>query len=156
MLEREQLINQGYKPSKLENHFIAYCFISVVSILIPVFGSLYWIYKSIKNLIKKQTKFYRHIFKTTYVRDRRFKTGARPNGKVKVKEFAPNSVKCNNKERKQYIVKGIFAMTIAIIITTLHVFIIIGIPSSNNNQSEQNKSASEISSNNLSSEKLSN
>ncbi|MEQ8684643.1 MAG: SH3 domain-containing protein [Imperialibacter sp.] len=113
MDERQQLKDSGYKPEFLKDNIVIYFFIFLGGAILPVLGPGYWLYLSIRNFFKRNTKFFYYRKETTYVSDRRYKTGKRPEGYKKVKEYSDTVLKSNTNERLFYVLKGVIAFGIA-------------------------------------------
>jgi hypothetical protein len=109
---REDLLAKGYKIITLRFSMFAYFWIFIIS-LIPLIGSLIWLYKSIQNFIKTKTDCYTYETRAMYARDRRYRTGARYEGSYKEKVYFRNKIEATKKERKIYITKGFIALFLA-------------------------------------------
>ncbi len=111
---REDLKKAGYKVVLLQSNAFLYFFLAIGGGILPIVGPLYWFYLSFRNFFKRHTRFYHIIQKTVYVRDRRYKTGQRPNGYANVKEYSNVIAKPVISERIVFILKGLIALSIAI------------------------------------------
>ena len=109
---REDLLAKGYKISTLRLPVAGYFWIGLFS-LIPLVGSIIWLYKSIKNFFKTKTDCYTYTTRTIYARDRRYRTGARYEGSYQEKLYYTNKIKATKKERNIYIGKGFIALFLA-------------------------------------------
>ena len=111
---REDLKKQGYKPEWFRFHLLWYIFIIGGCIIIPIAGILFLLYLSLRNLLKKKTRFYYLSKKQLYIRDRRFKTGQRPEGYKLVRKYAEATAKPIIGERIVYISKGVIGIAITL------------------------------------------
>lgn len=109
---REELLEKGYKISTLRLPILGYFWIGLFS-LIPLVGSIIWLYKSMKNFFKTKTDCYTYKTRAIYARDRRYRTGARYEGSYQEKVYFTNKIEATKKERKIYIGKGFVALLLA-------------------------------------------
>ncbi|MDR7131650.1 hypothetical protein J2X69_004014 [Algoriphagus sp. 4150] len=117
---RQDLVEARFQPELLESSAVLYVFIAIGSIILPIVGPVYWLYVSYRNFFKKYTKFYRFSQQPVYVRDRRFKTGQRHDGYTRVKEYSAVAAKPTSSERRTFIIKGIIALLLAVVVTSFH------------------------------------
>jgi hypothetical protein len=138
VVTREDLISSGYKADFLESGIFTYILVFIGSVLFPVLGPIYWLYLARKNFLKKNVKFYTVQQKQNYIRDRRFKTGVRPEGYTNVKTYSNLLIAPSRSEKNVFTFKGIIALIIAISIGYFHYSIIMNSESGANLLDSQN------------------
>ena len=97
---------------KKEYILVKYIWAILLACLIPVLGALILFYRAFVNFRKKHTTFYKEETKGIYVKDKRFKSGARYEGSRK--HNTPVKVKININEKKIAKYKGIGYLIIGI------------------------------------------
>lgn len=116
LLTRDELINSGYKPELHSSGFVLNMLLIPGSILLPVFGPLYWLLAGWRNLFKDKTKFFIINQEPVYVSDKRYKTGVRPAGYKPIKQYSEAVIPSVGNERLIYMFKGIIALIMCVAI----------------------------------------
>lgn len=119
---REKLISRGdveaeglkAMPVKLNIGNTIFGFI--VSLFIPLVGSLYWLYKSLSSILTKSIPFYNISQVGIYKQDRRYKTGRRLEGYRTVKQKTNIKADPTDKEKSQLKLKAIIYLILAAIV----------------------------------------
>lgn len=111
---RIDLKKAGYKPDLLKQNPVLYFFELIGGLILPIVGPLYWVYLSLRNLFKRYTQFFFYEDAPVYVRDRRYKSGARVDSYRKVKSFSDAVAKPTGGERVLYVFKSVLALAFAV------------------------------------------
>lgn len=111
---RIDLKESGYKPEIIESGPGSYFLVLLGGLILPIIGPLYWLYLSLRNLFKRYTRFFSYEEAPVYVRDRRYKSGARVDSYRKIKSYSDAVAKPTTGERVIYLFKGVLALAFAV------------------------------------------
>ena len=118
-------VTKEFQSELLKYSISGYAIRIILSLIIPVLGPFYLLFKALENFSCTHTRCYRIIEKPFWIYSRKYPKKQKVSYYYKIKEYNRKRVRLRTIEKSFFIIKGIIALVLAIIISAAQVHILL-------------------------------